>query len=165
MFLFRVLYALVWNLLIFGGLLFLPAGTLNWWHAWVFLGVISVNVIATMVGVFQKNEGLWKERLKPPVQPEQPLADKIITILLILACFSLIAFIPLDVFRFHLLGKPSAIVSGFGLLLLLLKLCTGLSFSSEASCGLDNIGVDLSSQYLTCLRRGRGAFIHGLEAC
>jgi len=31
--------------------------------------------------------------------------------------FGLIAVIPLDVFRFHLLGKPNAIVSGIGLLL------------------------------------------------
>ena len=31
--------------------------------------------------------------------------------------FGLIAFIPLDVFRLHLLGKPGAVVSGLGLVL------------------------------------------------
>jgi protein-S-isoprenylcysteine O-methyltransferase Ste14 len=117
MFIFKVLLALGWNLFIFGGLLFLPAGTLNWWRAWVFLAVISVNVIAVMVGVFRENEELWNERLKPPVQPEQPLADKILTSLFALTFFGLIVAIPLDVFRFHGLGKPSAIASGLGLLL------------------------------------------------
>lgn len=117
MFLFKVLLALFWNLLIFGGLLVLPAGTLNWWRAWAFLAVVSVGVVATMVDVFRENEALWNERLKPPIQPDQPLADKIITSLLISAFLGLIAFIPLDVFRFHLFGKPIAIVSDSGLLL------------------------------------------------
>lgn len=117
MFIFKVLLALVWNLFIFGGLLFLPAGTLNWWRAWVFLAVVSVNVIAVMVGVFRENEALWNERLKPPIQPEQPLADKILTSLFALTFFGLIVVIPLDVFRFHWFGKPGAIASGLGLLL------------------------------------------------
>lgn len=117
MFILKVLSALLGNLVIFGGLLFLPAWTLNWWRAWVFLGVVAVGVIATMVGVFQDNEELWNERLKPPVQAGQPLPDKITTTLFIFAFFGLVALIPLDVFRFHLLGTPDAIVSGFGLVL------------------------------------------------
>jgi protein-S-isoprenylcysteine O-methyltransferase Ste14 len=117
MFILKVLSALLGNLIIFGGLLFLPAETLNWWRAWAFLGIVSVCVFTTMVSAFQDNEELWNERLKPPIQPGQPLADKIITIVFILTFFGLIAVIPLDVFRFHLLGKPNAIVSGIGLLL------------------------------------------------
>jgi protein-S-isoprenylcysteine O-methyltransferase Ste14 len=117
MFIFKLLFALFLNTAIFGGLLFLPAGTLDWWRAWVFLDVISVGVIATMVDVFRDNEALWNERLKPPIQKGQPLADKIITSLLIISFLSSLAFIPLDVFRFHLFGKPNAIVSAFGLVL------------------------------------------------
>lgn len=117
MFLFKVLIALFWNLLIFGGLLFLPVWTLNWWRAWAFLGVVSIGVIITMVAVFRDNEELWNERLKPPIQADQPLADKIIISLFVLTFFMLIAAIPLDVFRFHLLGKPDAMISGLGLLL------------------------------------------------
>jgi hypothetical protein len=29
------------NVVIFGGLLFVPAGTLDWWRAWVFLGLVG----------------------------------------------------------------------------------------------------------------------------
>ncbi len=117
MFILKVLYALLGNFVIFGGLLFLPTGTLNWWRAWVFLGVVAVSVIATMFIAFRENEELWNERLKPPIQQGQPLVDKIIISLFVLAFFALVAAIPLDVFRFHLLSKPGAIASGLGLLL------------------------------------------------
>lgn len=117
MFLAKILYALLWNMVIFGGLLFLPAGTLHWWRAWVFLGVVFAGVIITMVGVFRENEALWNERLKPPIQPDQLPADQIITSLLILTFLGLIALIPLDVFHFHLLPQPGAFVSALGLLL------------------------------------------------
>lgn len=117
MFILKVLYALLGNLVIFGGLLFLPAWTLNWERAWVFLGVVAVSAIATMIIAFRENEELWNERLKLPIQQGQPLADKIIISLFVLTFFGLVAAIPLDVFRFHLLGKPGAIVSGLGLLL------------------------------------------------
>ena len=117
MFILKVLYALLGNFVIFGGLLFLPAGTLNWWRAWVFLGVVAISVIATMTIAFRENEELWNERLKSPIQQGQPRIDKIIISLFVLAFFGLVAAIPLDVFRFHLLSKPGAIASGFGLLI------------------------------------------------
>jgi protein-S-isoprenylcysteine O-methyltransferase Ste14 len=116
-FILKVLSAILGNLVIFGGLLFLPAWTLNWERAWIFLGVVVVSVIATMIIAFRENEELWNERLKLPIQQGQPLVDKIIIILFVLTFFGLVAAIPLDVFRFHLLGKPGTIVSGLGLLL------------------------------------------------
>jgi len=119
-FVFRLLFALVSYTAVFGSLLLFPAGTLDWWRAWVFLGVIAVGVIVTMVDVFRKNEALWNERLKPPIQPGQPLADKVINSLLIFTFIGLTVFIPLDVFRFHLFNKPIAIVSALGLLLFII---------------------------------------------
>jgi protein-S-isoprenylcysteine O-methyltransferase Ste14 len=113
----KVVFSVFYNLVFFGGLLFLPAGTLNWPRAWAFLGVLFVATIATMVIVFPGREDLLKERFKPPVQKGQPLADKIIVLLLIASFIGLIVFIPLDVFRFHLMGKPNLIVSSFGLIL------------------------------------------------
>jgi protein-S-isoprenylcysteine O-methyltransferase Ste14 len=117
MFIFKLILSIVYSMAIFEGLLFLPAGTLDWWRAWVFIGVVLVGTIATMVGVFRENEELLNERFKPPIQEGQPLADKIITSLLVLTFLGLTTFIPLDVFQFHLLNKPGAIASGLGLLL------------------------------------------------
>ena len=42
MFIFRLIVGVSLNVAIFGGLLFIPAGTLNWWRAWVFLGAVAV---------------------------------------------------------------------------------------------------------------------------
>ncbi|BBD63384.1 hypothetical protein NIES2109_62340 (plasmid) [Nostoc sp. HK-01] len=132
MFIFKVLLALFWNLLIFGGLLFIPAGTLFWWRAWIFLGVVSVSVIAVMITVFRENEELWNERLKPFIQQGQPLTDKIITSLFVIAFFCLIAIIPLDVFQFHLLSKPDTLISSLGVLLFIVGWCVvSLSFKEN----------------------------------
>jgi hypothetical protein len=63
------------NVAIYGGLLFLPAGTLNWWRAWLFLGVVFIGTTATLLGVFRNRQDLLNERLRPPIQKGQPLAD------------------------------------------------------------------------------------------
>jgi protein-S-isoprenylcysteine O-methyltransferase Ste14 len=70
-----------------------------------------------MLTVFRGNEGLLKERFRAPVQKEQPFWDKILISLLLITFGGLVAFIPLDVFRYHLLNKPGLIVSAMGLLL------------------------------------------------
>lgn len=115
--LFKLIGGVVLNVAIFGGLLFLPAGTLDWWRAWVFLGVVFVGTVASTVSVFRVNKDLLEERFKPPVQKGQPLADKIVVVLLIAAFVSVIVFTPLDVFRFHLMAKPGTVVSSLGLVL------------------------------------------------
>ena len=89
------------NVAIFGGLLFVPAGTLDWWRAWVFLGVVFGGAVASTVSVFRVNKDLLAERFKPPVQQGQPLADKIVVVLFLAAFVSVIVFIPLDVFRLN----------------------------------------------------------------
>jgi protein-S-isoprenylcysteine O-methyltransferase Ste14 len=107
----------VCNVAIFGGLLLLPAGTLDWWHAWVFLGVVFVGTVASTVSVFRVNKDVLEERFKLPVRQGQPLADKIVVVLLIAAFVSLIVFIPLDVFRLHLMAQPGTLASSLGLAL------------------------------------------------
>jgi protein-S-isoprenylcysteine O-methyltransferase Ste14 len=112
-----LIVGVILNIAFFGGPLFLLAGTFDWVRAWIFLGVLTVGAIATMVLVFRDREDLLNERLKPPVQEGQPFADKILVLMLIAAFFGLIGFIPLDVFQFHLLGKPGTLVSSLGLAL------------------------------------------------
>ena len=114
---FKLICGVVFNVAIFGGLLFLPAGTLDWWRAWVFLGVVLVGTVASTVSVFRVSKDLLEERFKPPIQKGQPLADKIVVVLLITAFVGLIVFIPLDVFRFQLMAKPGTVVSSLGLVL------------------------------------------------
>jgi len=119
MFIFKSIANISLNVAVFAVLLFLPAATLDWWRAWVFLGVFFIGMMGTMVSLSRDHEGLLKERLKPPMQKGQPLADKIIVVLYIAAFSGLIVFIPLDVCRFHLMGKPGTLVSSLGLALLI----------------------------------------------
>ena len=118
-FILKLILGVISNLLIFGALLFLPAGTFDWPRAWIFLGLVLIGTVATMVIVFPGREDLLNERLKSPVQQGQPLADKIIVLLLLTTFTALIAFIPLDVFHFHLMARPGAMVSALGLILLI----------------------------------------------
>jgi protein-S-isoprenylcysteine O-methyltransferase Ste14 len=102
------------NVAIFGVVLFGPAGTLSWPRAWVLLGVVFV---AATLSVFAIPEDLLNERYKSPIQRGQPVADKIVIVLLLASFIGTVVFIPLDVFRLHLLPAPGMIVSSIGLVL------------------------------------------------
>lgn len=117
MFIRRLIAGIILNVIIFGGLIFLPARTLEWWRAWVFLGVVFVANVTTMVTIFPSREDLLKERFKPPIQKGQPLSDKIVVLLLLTTFCGLVAFIPVDVFRLHPIRKPGPLISSVGLVL------------------------------------------------
>ena len=105
------------NPVIFGVLLFVPAGTLDWWRAWVLMGVVLIATTATMIGVFRHNEGLLDERYRAPIQQGQPVADRIVVLSLLAAFFGLMILIPIDVFHLHLMRVPGPAVSWIGLAL------------------------------------------------
>jgi len=82
----------------------------------VFLGVVLVGATVSTVSVRLANPALLDERFKPPVQKGQPLADQIAVLSLIAAFVGEIVFIPLDVFRLHLMARPGVFVSSAGIL-------------------------------------------------
>jgi len=106
MFILKSIASIIFNVAIFAVLLFLPAATLDWWRAWLFIGVVFIGMVGGVVSLSRDHEDALKERLKPPIQKGQPLADKIIVVLFLAAFYGLVIFIPLDVFRFHLMGNP-----------------------------------------------------------
>lgn len=120
------------NEAIFAALLFIPAGSLHWRRAWIFLGVVAICCSATMFGVFAKNEELLNERYKGPIQKEQPFADRVILLVFVSTFFAAVILIPLDVFRFHLLDPPGALVSFLGLLAFIAGWCI-ISFALKAN--------------------------------
>jgi hypothetical protein len=111
---FKLIAGLVFNAIMYALLLFVPAGTLHWWRAWVLL---AGTVIVTAVASFNISSGLLSERARGLIQMGQPLWDRILVILLIVSYVGQVVLIPLDVFRFHLMAKPGALVSFFGLVL------------------------------------------------
>jgi protein-S-isoprenylcysteine O-methyltransferase Ste14 len=113
----RRIAGVVFNVVIFGVLLFGPAGTFAWWRAWFFPGLVLVASVLTMATVFRGKEELLNERFKPPIQKDQPLADKIILIVFVALFFCLVAMIPLDIFRWRWLAGPRVFASVIGLAL------------------------------------------------
>src|SRR5262245_9917671 len=90
----KLVGGVVYPVALFAVLLFLPAWTLHWWRAWVFLGVILVSASITMFSVFPSRPDLLDERYKAPIQKGQPLIDKIIVQAVLLSFCGLIVFIP-----------------------------------------------------------------------
>jgi protein-S-isoprenylcysteine O-methyltransferase Ste14 len=101
----------------FGTLLFVPAETLNWPRAWIFIAVDVAATVVMMVALFASGErdALLAERRKSTIQKDQPLADKIVVTAFLSTFCADIVFIPLDVFRFRLLPRPSVLIASIGL--------------------------------------------------
>src|SRR5690242_13447219 len=91
----KLISGVVIAVLCFGLPIFLPAGTLDWPRAWIFLGVVLIACAWSTAVVYRASPGLLRERFKPPVQKGQPLADKILVLLLLVTFFSLMIFIRL----------------------------------------------------------------------
>jgi protein-S-isoprenylcysteine O-methyltransferase Ste14 len=115
----RLILGTFWNSLVYGGVLFTNAGTLDWWRAWVLVGVVATGTVLTMLLVFRTRPDLLNERMRGMVQKGQPAVDRVIVLAFLVAYGSSIAFIALDVFQLHLLPKPGIVVSSLGLVLVI----------------------------------------------
>jgi protein-S-isoprenylcysteine O-methyltransferase Ste14 len=70
-----LLQNLIW-IAAMGALLFVPAGTLHWPAAWVFLATIGILGVAGGLWLAKTDPALLAERMRPTMQRGQPLADK-----------------------------------------------------------------------------------------
>src|SRR5262245_62630578 len=82
--------------IVLGVLLFLPAGTLNYWQAWVFIVVFLASANAIGVYLSLKDPELLERRKKGGVAAEQRMAQKIIISIAILGNIALLVFSALD---------------------------------------------------------------------
>jgi protein-S-isoprenylcysteine O-methyltransferase Ste14 len=113
----KVIAGVVFNVALYAILLFVPAGTLHWWRAWVFLAVTVAVMLVAILSILPDNADLFSQRAKGIIQKGQPLWDRVLVILLVVSYVGQIVFIPLDVFRFHLVPKPDGLISFLGLAL------------------------------------------------
>ena len=111
------------NVLIFAVPLFLPAGTVSWWRAWVILAGVLIGTAWAIVELARDHTGLLEERFKPPIQKSQPLADKILVLLLLVTFLGTLTLTSLDVFHLHLMRRPDVLVSSLGLILAVAGCC------------------------------------------
>ena len=113
----KVIAGIVFNVAFYAVLLFVPAGTLRWWRAWMFLAVTVAVLAVAIFSILPDSADLFSQRAKGVIQKGQPLWDRVLVILLVVSFVGQIVFIPVDVFRFHLAPKPGGLVSFLGLAL------------------------------------------------
>jgi protein-S-isoprenylcysteine O-methyltransferase Ste14 len=112
-----IVQTIVWYGLL-GAILFGAAGTLDYAGGWLYLaGMIAISAVFGTHAV-RVDPGLLRERLKPPVQKDQPLADKLVVIPFLLLVFGGMAFMAADAARWRWSTMPPA-VQGAGCALLL----------------------------------------------
>ena len=120
-----MLQNLVWVVAL-GALLFVPAGTLHWAAAWLFLATTGILGVAGGFWLARHDPALLAERMRPMMQPDQPAADK--TFMLAFGFAALIWFL---VDRASISASTASHVptglQALGLAMLL--------FSSASSCG------------------------------
>ncbi|MGH7066691.1 MAG: methyltransferase family protein [Acetobacteraceae bacterium] len=105
-----------------GVLLFVPAGTLAWPQAWVFLALFFVSGQVIGTWLLKTNPGLLAERLKSPMRGNHAPRDRTVTAILLAAFALWLVLMALDVRRFETSFVP-VWVETFGALLIAGTFC------------------------------------------
>lgn len=113
----RTIRGVVRSLAFFAVPLFVPAGTLGWWRAWVVMGVVFAGTLGPLVSLSRLHSGVIEERSRGAFVPGQLFWDKVIITVLLASYIGVIVFSSYDVFHLRLLGAPGAVVSSSGLAL------------------------------------------------
>ncbi|HEX7855141.1 MAG TPA: isoprenylcysteine carboxylmethyltransferase family protein [Sphingobium sp.] len=99
-----------------GAVIFGAAGTTNYPGGWLYLGMMIALSIVFGTIMARVDPGLLRERLKPPVQKDQPLADKLILVPILLLIFGGMGFMAADAARWRWSAMPFAVqLAGCGL--------------------------------------------------
>lgn len=105
------------GILVFGLLLFLPAGTLRWPQAWVFLILCNGCGLVTGIWLQRCDPGLLAERMRSPLGADQRPRDRAIISTMLLAFIAWLVAIGLD----HRFGwsRPPGWTQALGAILIL----------------------------------------------
>jgi protein-S-isoprenylcysteine O-methyltransferase Ste14 len=101
-----------------GAIIFSAAGTTDYAGGWLYLGeMVALSVVLGLHGA-RVDPGLLKERLKPPIQKDQALADKLVLIPFLILMFGGMGVMAADAARWHWSIMPPFVQwAGCGLLL------------------------------------------------
>jgi protein-S-isoprenylcysteine O-methyltransferase Ste14 len=99
-----VIQRIVWQSIIgFGimaALLFIPAGTLAWSAAWLFLAEFAVASLAITFWLLRHNPALLAERMAPLIQRDQKMWDKALMVVLLLVWCAWFVIMGFDAVRY-----------------------------------------------------------------
>lgn len=98
--------------------LFVSAGTLAWWQAWVLIVVLLVTRTVSAVIAHRVNPALLRERAGLPLHGDQPWADRLLVLAVLGVGFlGITAVAALDRFHWHVFPRPPLPLGGAGLVL------------------------------------------------
>jgi len=99
-----IIYTL--QLLVFGLVFFLAAGTVFWFYGWIFLILNYGFAFAALLWMLRHNPGLIEERTAG-FKSNQPTWDKVVYVILLVVVSIWWVSMPLDAVRFHLSQMPT----------------------------------------------------------
>jgi protein-S-isoprenylcysteine O-methyltransferase Ste14 len=111
-----LLQNLIW-IVAMGALLFVPAGTLHWPAAWLFLATIAILGLSGGLWLARTDPALLAERMRPLMQDDQPAADK--KFMLAFGFVALIWFIAIGLDRRMHASEVPVPLQALGLIMLL----------------------------------------------
>jgi protein-S-isoprenylcysteine O-methyltransferase Ste14 len=98
--------------------LFISAGTLAWWRAWVLLAVLLLVRALGAGAVYRVNPALLRERARLPIHGDQPWTDRLLLLAVLTTGFMGLPVVAgLDVFHWHVLPRPAPLLGATGLVL------------------------------------------------
>ena len=89
------------RIVLFPAIFFIPAGTIYWPEAWIYMAVNVPFVFINITWLLKHNPDLLKERMKFPLQKEQKGWDKILVIFILLLYLIWIPLPGLDAVRYE----------------------------------------------------------------
>lgn len=99
-------------------LLFVAAGTLTWWRAWVLLAVLLVVRAVGALAVARVHPELLRERARLATHRAQSRTDRALLLGVLATGFLGLPFVAgMDAFRWHALPQPTPTVAAVGLAL------------------------------------------------
>ena len=145
--LLQTLAAFVVGSLLLGLLLFLPAGTFNYWQAWVFLVIFLITINVFGVYFSMKDPALMERRKQAGPAAEQSTLQKIVATLALTGLVALFVLSALD----RRLGwsQVPPLVSWIGNALLVLSFIIFTLVFRVNSYGASNIRVEQDQQVIS----------------
>jgi protein-S-isoprenylcysteine O-methyltransferase Ste14 len=102
----KVWLTLAVEALIFSALLFGAAGTILWPAGWAYLIIFFIGALWITLLLARHDPELLAERMKSPVQPDQPFWDKVFLLAMAVAWCGWLVLMGLDATRFRWSAMP-----------------------------------------------------------
>jgi protein-S-isoprenylcysteine O-methyltransferase Ste14 len=135
------------GLAIFGLVLFLPAGTVDYWQAWVFIAVVTISTIVPSIYLLVTDPGALQRRMQAGPAAETRTIQKIISAVAFLSLAAMMVFSVLD-HRFGASGVP-AVVSLVGDVLVATGLGGSMLVVIQNSYAAANVRVEESQSVVS----------------